>query len=253
MECLALLLVLVVLGLLSAGVPFSRRGADRVWRELARSLNGVYVGGGLVASPTVHFRHGPAKVVLTVDRRRSWMSIPWPDAKVTGEVVTPGGMLHYSRFPPAATSSPRIDRNFQIYLPAGSELVGSLREGVLAQLERLRVLRSLGLLVSVQRGSLMVIKPVRLTALRDLLEFARTGLALHDELLLTRAEGIEFHGTALSLAQVRCQVCGDAIHDDVVYCRRCRTPHHRECWEYNGRCAVYGCGETEGGPWHPAD
>ncbi len=26
-----------------------------------------------------------------------------------------------------------------------------------------------------------------------------------------------------------------------VTCRDCRTPHHRDCARFNGRCAVYGC------------
>ena len=29
---------------------------------------------------------------------------------------------------------------------------------------------------------------------------------------------------------------------DTVYCVNCATPHHRECWNYLGWCATYGCG-----------
>ena len=29
--------------------------------------------------------------------------------------------------------------------------------------------------------------------------------------------------------------------DDVTACPSCRAPHHRECWEENQGCAVYGC------------
>lgn len=44
-----------------------------------------------------------------------------------------------------------------------------------------------------------------------------------------------------------CLVCGDALSArPVVCCRSCDTPHHSECWHYNGRCAVYGCSETRG-------
>jgi hypothetical protein len=42
----------------------------------------------------------------------------------------------------------------------------------------------------------------------------------------------------------RCQVCGERVTLDRIDCRRCETPHHRDCWEYNGRCAMYGCGES---------
>jgi hypothetical protein len=42
-----------------------------------------------------------------------------------------------------------------------------------------------------------------------------------------------------------CLVCGDgAVERPVVRCRLCDSPHHDECWRYNGRCAVYACGGT---------
>jgi len=28
---------------------------------------------------------------------------------------------------------------------------------------------------------------------------------------------------------------------EVIDCPRCDTPHHKECWDYNDGCAVYGC------------
>jgi hypothetical protein len=39
-----------------------------------------------------------------------------------------------------------------------------------------------------------------------------------------------------------CLVCGDVLSDrTIVCCPRCETPHHEECWKYNGECAVYAC------------
>jgi len=40
-----------------------------------------------------------------------------------------------------------------------------------------------------------------------------------------------------------CQVCGTplGVDDDVVECERCSTLHHRECWDYLGRCSTFGC------------
>lgn len=40
-----------------------------------------------------------------------------------------------------------------------------------------------------------------------------------------------------------CQVCGTEMKTDVVTCRKCRTPHHRSCWNYMGKCTTYGCKE----------
>lgn len=46
---------------------------------------------------------------------------------------------------------------------------------------------------------------------------------------------------ALPVAHAHCPVCATSLAHDVVACARCETPHHRECWRYAGRCAVYGC------------
>lgn len=42
---------------------------------------------------------------------------------------------------------------------------------------------------------------------------------------------------------MNCLVCGDGIQEgNRVQCRGCDTPHHRDCFEYTGKCAVYACG-----------
>lgn len=48
-----------------------------------------------------------------------------------------------------------------------------------------------------------------------------------------------------------CLVCGEGLRLDgavleplraTIYCTDCGTPHHRDCFQYGGKCAVYGCG-----------
>lgn len=43
------------------------------------------------------------------------------------------------------------------------------------------------------------------------------------------------------IREVRCPVCGTAVIDNIRYCESCETPHHVECWEYVGKCAMFGC------------
>jgi hypothetical protein len=38
-----------------------------------------------------------------------------------------------------------------------------------------------------------------------------------------------------------CKVCGEAIEAPTVLCGTCKTPHHRDCWEFVGACSIYGC------------
>jgi hypothetical protein len=81
----------------------------------------------------------------------------------------------------------------------------------------------------------------------DLEEFVERVCALSDQLNLAAAAGIEFLVSEQPqlLEDARCGVCGDNLASEVVVCRRCNTPHHRECWEYGGGCATYGCGGRE--------
>jgi hypothetical protein len=50
---------------------------------------------------------------------------------------------------------------------------------------------------------------------------------------------------------VYCEVCGEKIERGsvpLVTCLKCETFHHKDCWEYNNRCAIYGCAHTEAKP-----
>lgn len=42
-------------------------------------------------------------------------------------------------------------------------------------------------------------------------------------------------------AGAACPVCRAALDDRVVQCDSCQSPHHAECWIYEGRCATYAC------------
>lgn len=42
---------------------------------------------------------------------------------------------------------------------------------------------------------------------------------------------------------LQCRICGcDVEAEQAVGCARCAAPFHRDCWDFNGRCGIYGCG-----------
>jgi hypothetical protein len=50
--------------------------------------------------------------------------------------------------------------------------------------------------------------------------------------------------TRAALAESQCQVCGGSLgQGTVVYCRRCATPHHEDCWIYATECSTFACRE----------
>ena len=46
--------------------------------------------------------------------------------------------------------------------------------------------------------------------------------------------------------EARCNVCQQLIGRDepATCCSECSAQHHEECWEYNGGCGSYGCGQA---------
>lgn len=105
------------------------------------------------------------------------------------------------------------------------------------------------ILVSLNSSRLMVRKEAVLSNPDDLAVFADLACRLQDriELFWQRASGIEILDESASdagAATPTCQICGSEISPEVrVNCRRCSTPHHKDCWEFNGQCSTYACGE----------
>jgi hypothetical protein len=101
--------------------------------------------------------------------------------------------------------------------------------------------------LSIRPGWMLLRKKWSSTRPADVEQFVELALALYDQAQLTRTTGIEFkeEGSIQAIENAQCRVCGDVMDSDIVYCRRCKTPHHRECWEYNGACSTYGCRETQ--------
>jgi len=69
---------------------------------------------------------------------------------------------------------------------------------------------------------------------RTAVDFAGLILELLPELEVTWGETSSRGG--------ECRICGHPLESGLVWCALCRTPHHRDCWKYNGRCSIYACG-----------
>lgn len=70
-------------------------------------------------------------------------------------------------------------------------------------------------------------------------------LPLMDRLALlsrtTPSAGVKILGDVAIADHGRCPVCNQSFATSQVQCRRCRAPHHADCWAYLGRCAIFGC------------
>jgi hypothetical protein len=106
---------------------------------------------------------------------------------------------------------------------------------------------------SVRRLARIAVPSIEIT--RDTL-IVRTDRILEraEELRLLAQTAIDFVGYILRLgpeegiawvageAEVGlCPVCASRLLGAVIFCDRCKTPQHEECWTYVGHCSTYAC------------
>lgn len=100
--------------------------------------------------------------------------------------------------------------------------------------------------LNIDRLRLRIRKEEALASPDELVSLVRAGLGLLErvrEVVESRA-GVQFFDAPAPDAKPSCPVCGAGVAAGRVTCRRCKTPHHRECWEYARGCSMFACGET---------
>jgi hypothetical protein len=235
----------------------------RGYKMLASRYQGRYENRGLSDPPTVSFTHNGSSIRVGLA------------PNVPGQVLGPRTRL-VARFRqgipfrlelapvtrPAPPQPPKGTRLVRVYDP-------DFDRGFIVQAndpDMARAFLSLAVRGSVQAlqrlappsGMLLSINPERLLVQVDrnlaqqpelLLQAVHQSLVVHDGLQAGVAsrqnEGIEITvvgpASAEDAGPPLCKVCGEVILEPAVLCIICKTPHHRDCWEFVGSCSIYGC------------
>jgi hypothetical protein len=100
------------------------------------------------------------------------------------------------------------------------------------------------MLWAIRRGKFHVQVGGHFRRSQRLIEVVERILELYSQAQLTQQKGLQFvdEGTASVIDEMICPICSGRIGREVAICVRCRTPHCKECWQYNGRCATFACG-----------
>lgn len=241
---------------LAAAARAGRPTSHDPFRQLARHYQGSFHGGVWTGRRMVRFSQADAETTVRQESRRGvgrvtdvWL--PWPVPQLTMHIAPALRPLPSRAIQGLQRLDSANDPFFwrqRVFASDPSEAWRLLNESVKWQVEQLRqYLPRYDVEVRIDRGRLLVRKHGWLRDYERLERFVDLTLRFYEQALLTQEAGIEFveSATCRPAQEVRCQVCGEAITTDMVICRRCKTPHHRECWEYTGACSVYGCQETE--------
>jgi hypothetical protein len=258
-ECLVIFVVcLVGVAALIVVAVRAQRKADRwnvVYRAVAARHAGSCSPAGWMGRPSIRFRYGATHVLINTQSQAgipyTQVFISWPDAEFRCEIQSLRDGAARPSFPRGLVEADLGDEDFTRRFAVHTNNINLARvllsDGVRWQVERLRAfLGHDNVGISMHRGRIHIRKATYLRRQEELEEFILLSLEFYDQGMLTRSVGIEFvdGGEAQIVREAVCKVCGEDIVTDMVFCRRCKTPHHVECWQYYGACSTYGCRET---------
>ena len=234
---------------------------QQLLEQIAQRFRGRAEPAGWFGAPQVRlrFQNQPALLKIAKVGKHSYHThfvINWPDRGLRCEVYPQdilSGLRKLLGVEDIEIGSPQFDEEFIITANSRAAARDLLTPDVQASIFRLAALTpggySSGLRREVQvkwgAGLLTVTKPCYLSTYGALEHFVSLSAGLFVAALATKADGIEFIGEVQQpdAVESQCQVCGEPLAQDLVYCASCHTPHHRECWEYFGGCSTYACGQ----------
>ncbi len=233
------------------------------FRQTAHRHDGRFIAGTFFSRPSLRFVHRGANVLVDTystggkhPARYTQMHLSWPESHLRITVYPEGVISQITKFlgtQDIQIGSPTFDREYIIQGNNEELIIEKLTPEVQARINALRRFRGNNdIYVGTVAGTLLI-KKRELTQKSYLLdEFILLGLGLYDDLVASGAKGIEFLESReqtetmylKDTGNAICQICGEAISEDSVLCKSCKTPHHAECWAYYGACSMYGCGQT---------
>lgn len=257
-----ILFFLIFIGLIAAAVAFAisfsvkqAKELGEVYALLAARFGGTAERGNWTSRPSARFVYNGASVLVDIystggkhPQYYSQVHVSWADPALRLEVYPESFFARVGKFlgmQDIEIGSPEFDEAYIITGHDPEAIKRFLSSGVQAAIGELRKFGpNREIYVSANGGTLLVKKLGQYRDFESLARLVVLSLELFEQGLLTYAGDITFidqpsPGTGPPV----CQVCGDEISADLVQCRSCKSPHHKECWTYYGACSTYGCGE----------
>jgi hypothetical protein len=261
-EVIPLVVFIFVVIVMAAAVLFGAHKQHRrqVLERVAHRFHGRFVPADLLNYPQVRlrFQSYPAllKYVKVGKQVHTQFTITWPDPDVRCEIYPQdifSGFRKLLGMVDIEIGSPQFDAAFFIEGNHPEEVRQLLSADVQAHIFHLASLSSANFFathdiqVKWSSGALTVTKPSLLSTYEALEQFVSLSGELFVAAMQTRYSGIEFVAETREpdTVESQCQVCGEPLTSQLVYCRSCQTPHHHECWEYFGGCSTYACGHKQ--------
>ncbi|MCS6862251.1 MAG: hypothetical protein NZT92_18255 [Abditibacteriales bacterium] len=256
-----ILSVVLIVGIALAVRASQHNALNNAYRLFAQRVGGTLTEGSLWKFPSVTFAHDGASASLGVyatggknSTLYTQLTFTLPHNSSFRCEISPQGFLQeigkFFGLQDIEVGYRPFDDHFIVKSDDVETVRTFLNAAVQRELIKLKQLRHNNHIdLSMNSSRLLIQKLSLLNRLEDLIAFYESSGRICDEVMTLLGVGgagiIQILDVSFDGAEVTpvCQICGEELTWNKVVCRRCRTPHHRDCWEYNGGCSVYGCKE----------
>lgn len=251
---IVLCLVGIFAAIMLAGVFHAQR--DQEVKRFVRSWNARVTAGGFFEPPILSFKLDdvPATIDYTQygeGATQTHLTVPMPGARLRLELRPQTTMRQLGRYlgmQDIEVGDHEFDAAFVIQGSSPrliQEFLAPQVRATIMQIAHAGASSHFDLHLIISGGSLRITKHQRLATEADLSTFAGACRDLVRAIRAAAQAGIEFVAVPKlrPVEETECSVCGDPLRERIVYCSKCKTPHHLDCWQYFGSCAVYGCGQ----------
>ena len=264
-----IMVVTFIGGIIAAVVAMAaaqNKKTNEVYGALARKYGGRLHEANWFSRPSVTFDHNGTWVRVDIystggknPTYYTQVHMGWPEPNFRMQVYPEGFMQRMGKtflgMSDIEIGAPEFDRDYIITGNDLGMLRGTLNPRARMAINALRALKgNRSIYVAVRNYQLLVKKLGLIRDLATLNRLVELSLMLYDAALEEQEKGIQFLDSPSTEQQLEmgepaeaavCQICGDGIESDLVYCRGCKTPHHHDCWQYYGKCSTFGCGQRE--------
>jgi len=239
---------------------YHRRVMKKCFDRIARYHKGEYRPGQLVWRPSVRLKHQDAHVLINTSstggilpRYYTQFHISWPAKDLRCEIFPESALHHIAKrfleIRDVEIGQPEFDSQYVIRGNDDAAARELLTSEVRSLINNMRWFwRTDDVYVVFKGGTLQVRKRGLLRDYLKLSQFLSMFLDLFDWALIAKPAVVEFVEEQWSIPQeitTVCQICGETMSGNIVYCKSCKTPHHLDCWQYSRKCSTYGCGQTK--------
>ena len=254
--CFLVFFGFVVFVVIAFGIGFHQsQRTNQSFQRVAQRYGGTVREAGLFGRPAMRFVHRGAHVLVDIystgGKHATYYTqfhISYPDRTLRCEVRPEGFFNQLGKFfgmQDIKIGSASFDPQYLISGNYHQSIRELLTPGVQLGINALRQMTTIkDIYIGIQAGTLLIKKRGYLRDYVSLHRFIGLCIDLYEE-MINRETGIEFVENPVKpgVEGAICQICGDEISGSVVFCRSCKTPHHRDCWHYYGACSTYGCGQ----------